>query len=133
MTDFQRLEGDAIEGFPFIPLSDIVVIEQHVEEKSRGGIILPGSEQKFPCGRVVAVGPGRLFASYLDASGHHMGGHEVPMRVQVGNWVTFGKYQSGGEPIMVDGKRYIMCREGDLACVSRTGEPVFIRNAPPEE
>lgn len=134
VTKFEAVaQGKVADGFPLMPLSDIVVIEQHKEEKSGGGIILVGSEQKFPCGRVVAVGPGRVFASYLDASGHHMGGHEVPMRVKVGDWVTFGKYQSGGEPIQIEGKTYILCREGDLAGYSRDGNPVFIKNAPPED
>jgi co-chaperonin GroES (HSP10) len=118
--------------FPITPLSDIVIIKQHKEETSKGGIVLLEKSQKFPCGRVVAVGPGRVYSSYLDASGHHMGGHEVPMRVKVGDWALFGKNQSGGEPIEIDGERYLMCREQDLAGVSRSGEPVFIKNAPTE-
>lgn len=130
VTKFEQ-ESVAVtaEDFPIKPLSDIIVIKQHKEEKSKGGIFLLGDDQKFPCGRVVAVGPGRVYSSYLDASGNHMGGHEVPMRVKVGDWALFGKYQSGGEPVEIAGETYILCREGDLAGISSSGEPVFIQNA----
>lgn len=131
ITQFEQTSMASMEeGFPITPLSDIIIIRQHKEEKSTGGIFLLGNDQKFPCGRVVAVGPGRVYSSYLDASGNHMSGHEVPCRVKVGSWALFGKYQSGGEPIEIDGEVYIMCREQDLAGVSTTGEPVFIKNAP---
>ena len=115
--------------FPIRPLQDIVVIEQYTEDKSAGGIVLTGDYRKFPCGRVVAHGPGRVYTSFLDAAGVHQAGQFVPVSVKVGDWVIFGKYQSGGEPIEDDGKQYLMCREGDLGGVSVSGDPVNIRLA----
>lgn len=105
--------------FPITPLSDIIVVEQKVENTTASGIILTGSKaSEYPCGRVVAVGPGRVYTSFLDASGKHVSGQFVPMSVKVGDWAVFGKYQSGGEPIEVEGKKYLLFREGDLIGVS---------------
>ena len=118
--------------FPLEPLDDIVVIEQLTEEKSSGGIVLPGKFGELPCGRVVAVGPGRIFSTILDASGHQQVGVFVPTRVKVGDWVIFGRYQSGGEPIEWNGRKFIMCREGDLGGRSKNGESVKIRRVPAE-
>lgn len=116
------------QEFPLRVLSDIVVIEQEIEDKSRGGIILVGEERKLPCGRVVAVGPGRVYSSMMDASGENKLAYYVPTNVKVGDWVTFGRFQTG-EPIELDGKRYILAREGDLAAVSKSGEPIPLRLA----
>lgn len=113
--------------FPIEPFQDIVIIEQLKEDYSNGGIFLPGDHRKFPCGRVVAVGPGRVYSNYLDANGDHVIGQLIPTSVKVGDWVIFGKYQSGGEPIEWGGRVFLMCREGDLGGKSRTGEPVKIR------
>lgn len=123
-------KGDSIEEFPFHIQSDLVVIEQVMEEKTRGGIVLPtnSSEAKLPCGRVVAVGPGRIYTEALDAAGHNELAYFVPNPIKVGDFVTFGKYQSG-EPIELEGKRYIICRANDIAGVSKTGEPVTLRLA----
>ena len=115
------------EKFPLEPFSDVVVIEQLVHEKSAGGIILPGDGGKFASGRVVAVGPGRVYSDYMDASGTRQFGQIVPTTVKVGDWVCFGKYQSGGEPIMLNGKKYLMAREGDLGGRSSNGEPFEIK------
>jgi len=118
------------EEFPLRAIQDIVIIEQLTEEKSAGGIVLTGDAKKFPSGRVVAVGPGRIYSTYLDASGNTLHGHVVPTAVKAGDWVLFGKYNSGGEPIEIEGKRYLMCREGDIAAVSRSGEPLKVRLSP---
>lgn len=120
--------ADSTEDFPLRVLSDIVVIEQSVEEKTAGGIVLLGEERKLPCGRVVAVGPGRIYTSFMDASGHNQAAYFVPTNVKVGDWVTFGRYQTG-EPLEFKGKRYLVCREGDLAGVSKSGDPVYLRLA----
>lgn len=120
------------EDFPIEPFGDIVIVEQLAQEKTESGLYLPGDHKKFPCGKVIAVGPGRVYTSYLDASGHHQGGHFVPCTVQVGDWVIFGKYNSGGEPIEWNGRKFLMCREGDLGGRSLSREPVRIRLAPTE-
>lgn len=136
MTEAAEVTEDVLPlpaDFPFEAVQDIVVVEQLKEEKSAGGILLVGADRKFPCGRVVAVGPGRTYAFYMDASGNTLAGQTVPCTVKVGDWVVFGKYNSGGEPIEVDGRKFLMCREGDIGLKSRTGKPHRVKLAQPEE
>lgn len=128
----QRLdipEGTAEEGFPITPFEDIIYIEQAIEEKTRGGIILAGESRKVQGGRVVAVGPGRVYVIPMDATGNNSAAMFVPTKTNVGDYVVFGRYQSGGEPIEHNGKRYLVAREGDLGGKSRDGEPVSFRLA----
>lgn len=126
-TNVVSLKAD--EAFPIEPFSDVIIIEQLEESTSKGGIVLVGKERNYPSGRVVAVGPGRVYSDYMDASGQRQFGQVIPTTTKVGDYVLFGKYQSGGEPIMVNGKKYIMAREGDLGGRSRNGEPLKIRLA----
>lgn len=118
----QRIADD----FPLEPYEDIVFIEQEINDKSAGGLILPGESSKLPAGRVVAVGPGRWFHPPMDASGHNSGAVFVRTTTSVGDYVVFGRYQSGGEPLEINGKRYLLAREGDLAGRSRTGAPIAV-------
>lgn len=134
LEDHDKIVRDALavkpeEEFPLQPFDDICVIEQMKEDISPGGIFLPGDHRKFSGGRVVAAGPGRVYSNYLDASGEHKIGHFVPNPVKVGDWVTFGKYQSGGEPIEWKGRVFLMARAGDLGGKSKDGQPVNIRLA----
>jgi co-chaperonin GroES (HSP10) len=116
-------------SFPIAPLQDVVIVEQLTEEQNEHGIILPGAAGEYKSGRVVACGPGRVYSTFMDASGNMQVGHFVPMTVKVGDYVIFGKYQSGGEPIIVDGKKYLMCREGDLGGKTVNQKPIKIRIA----
>lgn len=116
-------------SFPIVPLQDVVIVEQLIEEKSDSGLILPNTAGEYKSGKVVAVGPGRVYSTFMDASGNMQVGHFVPVTVKVGDYVIFGKYQSGGEPILIGGKKYLMCREGDLGGISASGEPIKIRIA----
>lgn len=117
-------EAQSAPAFPFRAVEDIVIIERHEREKSLGGIIIADTDVgKYPCGRVVACGPGRTYAWYMDASGNTLAGQQVPMQIKVGDWVVFGRYNSGGEPIEVDGKKYLMCRQNDIGLVALDGEP----------
>jgi co-chaperonin GroES (HSP10) len=108
--------------FPIQPLQDIVIVEQLTQDTSAGGIVLTGDHRKFPAGQVVAVGPGRVYSNFMDATGNQTIGQLVPTTVKTGDHVLFGKYQSGGEPIEIEGGEYagrvfLMCREGDLGGV----------------
>lgn len=125
VVPIQQTDG----AFPIEPFSDVIIIEQLEEETSKGGIVLVGKERKYPSGRVVAVGPGRVYSDYMDASGQRQFGQVIPTTTKVGDYVIFGKYQSGGEPIMLNGKKYIMAREGDLGGRSRDGQPIKIKLA----
>jgi co-chaperonin GroES (HSP10) len=120
-------------GFQIEPLSDVIIIEQLEDAQSKGGILLVGKERKYTSGRVVAVGPGRVYSDYMDASGQRQFGQVIPTSVKVGDYVIFGKYQSGGEPIEVNGKVYIMAREGDLGGRSIDGSEVKVKLAEPKD
>lgn len=135
LTNRKNMESNvvpikAVEDFPLQAISDIVIVEQLTEEVTSGGIFLPGDEAKFPSGRVVAVGPGRIYSTFLDAAGHTQHGHLVPTALKVGDWVIFGRYNSGGEPISLNGKQYLLCRENDIAAVSISGDPLKVRLNP---
>src|SRR6516164_7957744 len=88
-----------MEGFPIVPYEDVIYVEQAMEEKSAGGILLVGESKKVPAGIAVAVGPGRWFYAPFDATGHEGAAKFVPTQTEPGDYVVFGKYQSGGEPL----------------------------------
>ncbi|MFV1966529.1 MAG: co-chaperone GroES [Pirellulaceae bacterium] len=89
------------------PLGDRVVVERdESEEKTTGGILLPGSAQDKPArGRVVSVGNGRL----LDD------GSRSEMQVNVGDRVIFSSY--AGETFKVDDNELLLMREDDIFAV----------------
>lgn len=84
------------------PLADRVLIQPApAEEKSAGGIIIPGSAQEKPQkGVVVAVGPGKK---------------DEPTTVKTGDTVLYGKYS--GTELTVEGKEYLMMRESDILAI----------------
>ena len=88
----------------FTPLHDKVLVKRtEEEEKSAGGIVLPGSATEKPSqGEVVAVGPGKISDS----------GDSVTMNVSVGDTVIFGQY--GGNEIKLDGEEYLILCEKDI-------------------
>ncbi len=90
------------------PLHDRVVVRRKEEEdKTAGGILLPGSAQETPSeGVVVAVGNGRVLDS----------GEVRPVDVNVGDVVVFGKY-AGSDTIEVDGEELIILSESDIKAV----------------
>ena len=89
------------------PLSDRVVISQtEAESKTDGGILLPDSAKEKPqCGKVVAVGPGKL----LDD------GSWGELSVKKGDEVYYGKY--AGTEIEVGLKKYVIVKESDILAV----------------
>ncbi|MDN3514794.1 MAG: co-chaperone GroES [Candidatus Brocadia sp.] len=86
------------------PLDDRVVIEpMEAEEKTPGGIVLPDSAKEKPMkGKIVAVGEGKMLES----------GKRAELLVKKGDKVLYGKY--AGTEITVDGKEYLVMREGDI-------------------
>lgn len=86
------------------PSDDCVVIKRlEVDEKTLGGIVLPGSAKEKPQrGKVLAVGPGKLLDS----------GQRAPIRVNEGDEVLFTRY-SGAE-IRLDGDEIRILRESDI-------------------
>ena len=88
----------------FTPLHDKVLVKRtEEEEKSAGGIVLPGSAAEKPSqGEVVAVGPGKKSEN----------GDVSPVGVVVGDTVIFGQY--GGNEIKIDGDEYLILSESDI-------------------
>jgi chaperonin GroES len=88
----------------FRPLHDRVVVKRiEAEEKTAGGIIIPDSAKEKPQqGEVVAVGPG----------GRDEAGKLVPIDLQVGDRVLFGKWS--GTEVKIDGTEYLIMKENDI-------------------
>ncbi len=88
----------------FTPLHDKVLVKRtEEEEKSAGGIVLPGSATEKPSqGEVIAVGPGKKSEN----------GDVSPVGVAVGDTVIFGQY--GGNEIKLDGEEYLILSESDI-------------------
>ncbi|MGB2359256.1 MAG: co-chaperone GroES [Porticoccaceae bacterium] len=90
------------------PLHDRVIVRREEEEqKTAGGILLPGSAQEKPNqGEVVAVGSGRVLDN----------GEVRPIDVKVGDVVVFGQY-AGNDKIDVNGEELIILSESDIKAV----------------
>ena len=88
----------------FTPLHDKVLVKRtEEEEKSAGGIVLPGSATEKPSqGEVISVGPGKKSEN----------GDVSPIGVAVGDIVIFGQY--GGNEIKIDGDEYLILSESDI-------------------
>jgi len=88
----------------FRPLHDRIVIERiDAEAKSAGGIIIPDTVQEKPQqGAVIAVGPG----------GRDDSGKLIPIDVQVGDRVLFGKWS--GTEVKIDDAEYLIMKESDV-------------------
>ena len=88
------------------PLFDKVVLEPvEANEKSQGGILLPGTAQeKQQIGVIVEVGYGGM-----------IDGKEVVMQVEVGQKVLYAKYS--GSDFKYEGKEYVIIRQSDILAV----------------
>jgi chaperonin GroES len=86
------------------PLYDRVVVRRKEEEqKTAGGIVLPGSAKEKPNqGEVVAVGLGKALDN----------GEVRPMALKVGDQVVFGQYS--GNTIKIDGEELIILNETEI-------------------
>ena len=84
------------------PLGDRVLIKRvEAEEKTKSGIVLPGSAQEKPqMAEVLAVGPGTS---------------EVTMEVKAGDKVIFSKY--AGTDIKLDGEDVIIMSQKDILAI----------------
>lgn len=88
------------------PLSDHIIIK-HVEEATKGGIILPASSEKEKpeSGEVVAVGPGKILDN----------GQRAPMSVKLGDKIVFKKYSA--DEIKIDKEEYLVISESDVIAI----------------
>lgn len=88
------------------PLADRVVIKMmEAEEKTKSGIVLPGSAKEQPqMAEVIEVGPGGV-----------VDGKEITMELKVGDKVLFSKY--AGTEVKLDGEEYTILRQTDVLAV----------------
>jgi len=85
------------------PLHDRVLVRRlEQKETAKGGIIIPDTAKEKPQeGEVIAVGAGKLEK-----------GHRIPLDVNVGDRILFGKYT--GSEIEIDGQEYLILREEEV-------------------
>ena len=89
------------------PVGDRVLVRpQQAEERTAGGILLPGSARKKPLeGKVLAVGRGRVRDN----------GRLVPVSVEVGDIVVYSKY--AGTELSVEGDDLVILDEDSILAV----------------
>ncbi|HOV28983.1 MAG TPA: co-chaperone GroES [Synergistales bacterium] len=89
------------------PLADRVVVKVlTLEEKTRGGIVLPDTAKEKPQeAKVMAVGSGKVLEN----------GQKLAPEVKVGDRVLFGKYS--GTEVKVDGEEYLILSERDILAI----------------
>jgi chaperonin GroES len=87
------------------PLYDRIVVKRiESAEQMQGGLYIPDSAKEKPQeGEVVAFGKGKRLEN----------GNIVPLDVQVGDHVLFGKY-SGSEAPKSIGEEYLIMREDEI-------------------
>jgi chaperonin GroES len=91
----------------FQPLGDRVVIEREESEAvTAGGILLPDSAKDKPaCGKIVAIGDGRLLKN----------GTRIPLQVKVGDRVIFSSY--AGDTFKLGDDELVLMREEDILAI----------------
>ena len=87
------------------PLYDRIVVKRldTQDEKTASGLIIPDSDKEKPQeGEVMSVGKGKRLED----------GKIVPLDVQVGDRILFGKYS--GSEIKLDGNEFLIMREDEV-------------------
>ncbi|HEV8196967.1 MAG TPA: co-chaperone GroES [Gemmatimonadales bacterium] len=89
------------------PLHDRLLVRRIEEtETAKGGIIIPDTAKEKPQkGEVLAVGNGKILDN----------GTKIPLDVQVGNTILFGKYT--GTDIKIDGEEVLILREDEVLAI----------------
>jgi chaperonin GroES len=89
------------------PLHDRLIVQRLEESAERqGAIVIPDSAKEKPQqGKVLAAGLGKSNET----------GTRVPLDVQAGDTVLFGKY--AGQEIRLDGVEYLILKEDDVLAV----------------
>lgn len=101
------------------PLYDRIVVKRIEEQETvKGGIIIPDSAKEKPQeGEVIAVGKGKRGDD----------GKLIPLEVQVGDRILFGKYS--GNDIKIDGEEYLILREDEILGVLESTEAASKKKA----
>src|ERR1700680_4077187 len=93
------------------PLYDRLVVKRikTTEDKTDSGLFIPDSAKEKPQeGEVVATGKGKRLED----------GKIVPLDVQTGDRILFGKYS--GSDIKIDGTEYMIMREDEVLGIITT-------------
>ncbi len=88
------------------PLADrVVVLPLEETEEMRGGLYIPDTAKEKPQqGEIVAAGPGRFEK-----------GARVPMDLEVGQRVLYGKYS--GVEVTLEDEQYLIIKEADVLAI----------------
>jgi len=88
------------------PLRDKVLVKPlEEEEKTKSGIVLPGTAKEKPQkGKVVAVGSGRIAEDEI-----------IPLEVKEGDTIIYEKY--GPTEIKIDNEDYLIIKEDDILAI----------------
>ena len=89
------------------PLGDRVLVKPAPKEDrtSSGLYISSGAQEKPQRGEVIAVGAGK----------RNDKGERIPIDVQVGDQVFYGKF--GGNEVKIDGQDYLLLRADDIYAI----------------
>ena len=89
------------------PLGDRVLVKPAPKEErtSSGLYISSGAQEKPQKGEVIAVGAGK----------RNDKGERLPMDVQVGDQVYYGKF--GGNEVKIDGEDFLLLRADDIYAI----------------
>lgn len=100
------------------PLYDRIVVKRiEQKEQMQGGLYIPDSAKEKPQeGEVVAVGKGKRLEN----------GTTVPLDVQPGDRILFGKYS--GSDIKLENDEYLIMREDEVLGIL-DAEPVIAKKA----
>ena len=89
------------------PVNDFILIDPIVDEKTKGGILLPGNTEKSERpdkGEILAVGPGKYVNGLLE-----------PMRLKKGQVILFQQYPFF--EFFEEGHRVLLIRELQVCAV----------------
>ena len=91
------------------PLADRVIVKPlRVEEKTKGGIVLPDTAKEKPQeGRIVAVGKGKILDS----------GKIKELEVKVGDHILYGKYSGAEVKIQHEDEEFLIMNEDDILAI----------------
>jgi chaperonin GroES len=100
------------------PLYDRIVVKRiESQEQKVGGLYIPDSAKEKPQeGEVVATGKGKRLED----------GKVVPLDVQPGDRILFGKYS--GSDIKIDAEEYLIMREDEVLGILES-QPVSAKKA----
>ena len=90
------------------PIGDRIAVKPvAVEEKTKSGIVLPGSAQEKPHqGEVVAVGSGYVSQAT---------GQRLPLEIKVGDKIVYGR--NAGIGVKFDGEELLLMSESEVLVV----------------